>query len=129
MVLNLRLRRALAWWLLGVMLLGALAPTVSRARAWSQGAAVGWVEVCTSEGTRQIALGTQSDDAPALPGTPTLDHCALCMLASDRLAPPPSAWEWQAAPQASPMLAAAFIPFSLPVLHWTVHSRAPPAHV
>lgn len=128
MTLTLRLRRALAWWLLGVMLLGALAPTVSRARAWSQGSTVAWVEVCTSEGTRQIAWDTQSDDAPTLPGTPMLDHCALCVLASDRLAPPPTPFEWQALPQAPPLLAAAFVSFSLSVLHWTAHSRAPPVH-
>jgi hypothetical protein len=128
MVMNLRLRRAVAWWLLGVMLLGALAPTVSRARAWSLGSSTVWVEVCTTEGTRQIALDNRSDDAPGHPGTPMLDHCALCVLASDRLAPPPSPFEWQALPQAPPVLAAAFVPFSLSVLHWTVHSRAPPAH-
>lgn len=123
--------RRLSLWLLCVMLLGALAPTVSRARAWSQGSAVPWMAVCTTAAQADPVLGlsgaAQNDEAP-LPGAATLDHCALCVLATDRMAPPSTPWAWQARPQAPPR----WVPFDLPaseaVLHWTVRSRAPPAH-
>ena len=121
--------RRLSLLVLCVMLLGALAPTVSRARAWSQGMRAVWVEVCTTDGARQVALDSTPDDAPAhAPGMSAIDHCALCVLSSDRMAPPSSALEWQALPQAPPVLARAVVPISLAVLHWTVRSRAPPAH-
>jgi hypothetical protein len=120
--------RRLSLLVLCVMLLGALAPTVSRARAWSQGSKVVWVEVCTTDGARQIALDSAPEQAPAHPGASTLDHCGLCVLSLDRLAPPTAPFEWHALPQAPPVLAADLVPFSLAVLHWTVRSRAPPAH-
>ncbi len=117
--------RRLSLLVLCVMLLGALAPTVSRARAWSQGMQAVWIEVCTTDGARQVALDSTPDDAPSMS---SLDHCTLCVLSSDRMAPPSSAFEWQALPQAPPVLARAVVPISLAVLHWTVRSRAPPAH-
>ena len=123
--------RRLSLWLLCAMLLAALAPTVSRARAWSQGSAVPWMTVCTTEGTPRTALkqpGHAQGDDGSVPTAAMLDHCALCVLATDRMAPPSTSWAWQARPQAPPR----WVPFDLPafeaVLHWTVHSRAPPAH-
>ena len=121
--------RRLSLLVLCVMLLGALAPTVSRARAWSQGMPAVWVEVCSTDGARQVALDSTPDDAHVhAPGMSPLDHCALCVLSSDRMAPPSSAFQWQALPQAPPVLGRAVVPISLVVLHWTVRSRAPPAH-
>lgn len=120
--------RRLSLLVLCVMLLGALAPTVSRARAWSQGMSAVWVEVCTTDGARQVALDSTTDDAPAhAPGMSSIDHCALCVLSSDRMAPPSSAFAWQALPQAPPVLGRAVVSISLTVLHWAVRSRAPPA--
>ena len=123
--------RRLSLCLLCAMLVAALAPTVSRARACSQGSAVPWMVVCTTEGTQQTALNqqgnAQSDEGP-MPAAAMLDHCALCVLASDRMAPPPTPLTWQALPQAPPLLAQfdQHIPQAVP--RWTVHSRAPPAH-
>jgi hypothetical protein len=123
--------RRLSLWLICVMLLAALAPTVSRARAWSQGSAVPWMEVCTTNGTQRVAVSTstdvQTDEAPK-PGHAMLDHCAMCVLASERMVPPPPLFAWLAQPQAPPLLVpwVQFVPQA--VLHWTVHSRAPPAH-
>ncbi len=123
--------RRLSLWLLCAMLLAALAPTVSRARAWSQGSAVSWMEVCTTEGRQQTVHNQQGNaqgDEGSVPGASMLDHCALCVLASDRMAPPPTPLSWQALPQAPPLLAQfdQDIPQAAP--RWTVHSRAPPAH-
>lgn len=123
--------RRLSLWLLCAMLLAALAPTVSRARAWSQGGAVPWMAVCTTEGAQQTALNQQGDtprDERSVPGAAMLDHCALCVLASDRMAPPPNPLSWQALPQAPPLLAQLHQHIPQAVPHWTVHSRAPPAH-
>lgn len=119
--------RKLSLLVLCVMLLGALAPTVSRARAWSQGAQINWTEVCTTDGARQLAVDqVPGEDRSPAPAMGMLDHCALCVLATDRMAPPVTPWVWQGLPQAPPKLAEAEIVFIQTVPHWTVHSRAPP---
>jgi hypothetical protein len=119
--------RKLSLLVLCVMLLGALAPTVSRARAWSQGAQINWTEVCTTDGARQVAVDqVPGEDRSPAPAMGMLDHCALCVLATDRMAPPVTPWVWQGLPQAPPKLAEAEIVFIQTVPHWTVHSRAPP---
>lgn len=119
--------RKLSLLVLCVMLLGALAPTVSRARAWSQGAQINWTEVCTTDGARQVAVDqVPGEDRSPAPAMGMLDHCALCVLATDRMAPPVTPWVWQGLPQAPPKLAEAEIVFIQTVRHWTVHSRAPP---
>jgi hypothetical protein len=123
--------RQLSLWLLCAMLLAALAPTVSRAQAWSQGSAAPWMVVCTSDGRLQTVLNqqgnTQSDEG-SVPGAAMLDHCALCVLGSDRMAPPPNPLSWQALPQAPPLLARLHPHIPQALLHWTFHSRAPPSH-
>jgi hypothetical protein len=123
--------RRLSLWLLCAMLLAALAPTVSRAQAWSQGSAAPWMVVCTSDGRLQTVLNqqgnTQSDEG-SVPGAAMLDHCALCVLGSDRMAPPPNPLSWQALPQAPPLFARLHPHIPRALLHWTVHSRAPPSH-
>ena len=119
--------RKLSLLVLCVMLLGALAPTVSRARAWHQGAQINWTEVCTTDGARQVAVDqVPGEDRSPAPAMGMLDHCALCVLATDRMAPPVTPWIWQGLPQAPPKLAEAEIVFIQTVPHWTVHSRAPP---
>ena len=88
------------WLAVAVMLLGALAPTVSRALASRAGAAPSAIEVCTSDGPRwlDVASATPSDPtnsgttAPEGPGVvPSLDHCPFCLLVAERLGPPPAA--------------------------------------
>lgn len=80
-------RRWWARWLLALMLLATLAPTVSRALAASHDPA-GWMELCTSTGTRWVQVGEDKghDQAPA-PGGQVLDACGYCVLASERFAP------------------------------------------
>lgn len=87
------------WLAVAVLLLGALAPTVSRALA-SPGAVPSAIEVCTSEGPRWVDVvstapsdpATSGTTAPAGPGVvPTLDHCPFCLLVAERLGPPPAA--------------------------------------
>ena len=78
-----------ARWLLAVMLLATLAPTVSRAMAAQRGAG-DWVELCTSAGTRWVQMA--DDLAPAEHGAThgeghLLDASGYCGLASERIAP------------------------------------------
>ncbi len=123
-MLNLRLQRWLAWWLLAVMLVGALAPTVSRARAATQGlTGVTWMEVCTTQGMRQVAVSDSQDPSPA---TVVVDHCPLCVLSLDRLAPPVEPFVWQGLPQGPPDFSLAYPPLELRTRPWSVQSRAPP---
>jgi hypothetical protein len=87
--------------------------------------------VCTSDGTQKTALNQQGNaqsDERSVPGAAMLDQCALCVLASDRMAPPPTPLSWQALPQAPPLLAQFDQDIPQAVLHWTAHPRAPPAH-
>ena len=75
--------------MLGVLLLAVLAPTVSRAMA-AQHHSSGWVELCTSTGTRWVQVA--DDVTPAEQGTASgdnhpLDACGYCLLASERFAP------------------------------------------
>ncbi len=88
------------WLAVALMLLGALAPTVSRALASRAGAVPSAIEVCTSEGPRwlEVRSATPSDPnasgttAPEGPGVvPSLDHCPFCLLVAERLGPPPAA--------------------------------------
>lgn len=125
MVLNLPLRRTLAWWLLAVMLLGALAPTVSRARAALQDPrGVSWMEVCTPQGMQRVAA---QDERHTPPATVVVDHCPLCVLSGDRLAPPTRPFVWLGLPQGPPAASFFESPLRLTPRIWAVQSRAPPA--
>ena len=90
------LRRPWAVWLaVWIAVLGALAPTVSHAVAWSQGGAAPWVEVCTDSGMRWVdsSTGQHSTDSPdGQESAPSLVHCPFCLLLTDRVAPAPQAW-------------------------------------
>jgi hypothetical protein len=94
-----RLRRPLAVWLAVVIaLLGALAPTLSRALSVESGeGTVGGVEICTTNGSRWMPLDA-SDASTNNPSTTlpagqkpslSLDHCPFCLLGPDRAGPVP----------------------------------------
>lgn len=88
-----RARRRWAGWLaLLVIGLAMLAPTVSRALAHGPAGALraGWIEVCTPGGVRWIQLDRDATDKESAPAAPSLNDCPLCLLAWDRLAPPPA---------------------------------------
>lgn len=90
-------------WVLALMLLVSLVPTMSRAVGLNGGTPgagpetagprAGWVEVCGAGGVRWVPLDPSASAArhadPDMPVYPTghtsdLDHCALCGLALDR---------------------------------------------
>lgn len=130
-----RLRR-FALLMLAVMLLGALAPTLSRAQAWAQDRSASWVEVCTTEGMQSVrvslTLTEATTDAPPEGRTSdplTLDHCGWCILSGERLVPPTQHAPWQVVTPAS--LQRALAPTAQPPTPspWTVQSRGPPSPV
>ena len=74
------LRRAV-WVMLAAVLLGTLAPAVSRGLAAAE-ARAGWVEVCTAGGTKRIPTGDSDPQSPAHAALG--DHCGYCRLQSDQ---------------------------------------------
>ncbi len=80
------------------------------------------MEVSTTRGMQQVAMGDSQDPAPA---TAVVDHCPLCVLWLDRLAAPVEPFVWQELPQAQPVFDLAQTPLPLTPRHWAVQSRAP----
>lgn len=88
------------WLAVAVMLLGALAPTVSRALASRATGAVVAIEICTAEGPRWLDVVSAAPSDPIASGTtdpvgqgvaPSIDHCPFCLLVAERLGPLPAA--------------------------------------
>lgn len=118
-------RQRVAWLLLAAVLLGALAPTVSRWLAGSN-AGTGWVEVCTATGVNRVPADGSAPESPAHAALG--EHCGYCRLQADLpfvLPAPPAqpvgsgTWTQRLSAAASPEpRAEAFWPCQL--------SRAPP---
>lgn len=107
------------------MLAFALVPTLSRALAHQQGAA--WADICTAQGARVLAQAS-TGDAPAGPATHALEHCALCALAGDGLAPPPALAGFRPASVAQARPAVLADRGTAPVAGWpAAQPRAPPS--
>ncbi|MDN3922735.1 DUF2946 domain-containing protein [Roseateles violae] len=83
--------RLQAWFAIAILLLGALAPSISAALSHARGDALAWQEICSSSATPRGA----AKQAPAQPSSLdllTMGHCAMCHLhASDLALPPPAA--------------------------------------
>jgi hypothetical protein len=112
-------------------LFGALAPTVSHALNWARGETPALIEVCTSQGPRWMALGQHNDRQSESPepsdAATVFEHCPFCLLAADRLAPPPVASVHLFLADASYELAApAPILFVVTHTHPTPPPRGPP---
>ena len=82
--------RRIAWLILWIVGLAALAPSVSRTLALA--GQPGWVEVCSADGLRwvRVADGSAAREPSAPADAPRLDHCPLCVLMGERLAPAPT---------------------------------------
>lgn len=128
----LRARRLMVWMALLAITLAALVPTVSRALMPASGSAAAWVEVCSATGMQWVSLQTgatttQRPDGSGDPGAPSLDACPYCVLASERLAPPPHPIAGPAA-QGRAVDPAAAAPAAAPLLaRAPVRARGPPA--
>jgi hypothetical protein len=75
------------WIAILVILLAALAPSVSHALNASKGAS--WVEVCTDQGSRWVQ--STSEDSGSLPSaTHLMEHCPYCATQVPALGMPPA---------------------------------------
>lgn len=79
----------IAWVTTLVVLMAALAPTVSRWLAVTQTGPLALQEVCVSRGTGPSVIMLKSKAAPAGDHVP-LDHCPLCVLQADHPGLPPA---------------------------------------
>ena len=87
--------RRVAGLALAVMLLGALAPTVSHALARARLAAPTLLDVCSVAASpgeaSQHSTPIAGDSSPGQESVPFLNHCPFCLHIADRLGPPPAA--------------------------------------
>jgi len=84
------------------MVFGALAPSISQVLATSQG--VAWIEVCSAQGTKRIAVdltGEQNPGAPAMADS----HCGYCLLQQHSPFVPTAPTGWDFVPATSDRLA------------------------
>ncbi|HRD98277.1 MAG TPA: DUF2946 family protein [Rubrivivax sp.] len=93
MPLAYRHRRPTLWIALLAILFAALAPAISHGLAAGSST---WIELCTAQGSRWIAVDTGGAEQPAGSnglGGGHFDHCPFCHLSSPAMAPPPAhAW-------------------------------------
>jgi hypothetical protein len=115
-------------WIALVAVLGAaLLPTL--ARALSAGDRTSWVEVCTAQGMKWVAVADASSDKTPLSVQAALDHCPYCTLEHHVPALPPSTQPLPLAIATSDALPALFLHAPRTLHAWrTAQARAPPAH-
>lgn len=122
--------RVVFWLALVAVLLGALAPTVSRALAAAHDSGAILIEVCSSNGPRWVPAFPElstTDSSNGQESTSFLDHCPFCLLIADRLGPPPATFKHflNAESGLAPSdVQALFFPDALPV---QALPRGPPA--
>lgn len=99
---RLRAARLILQLTLAVMLLGALAPTVSRALAAARNGVAPLLDICSTQAAAEPnpaaslvlaapAPAPVSADPRGNGSSLALDHCPFCLLVADRLGPPPAA--------------------------------------
>ncbi|MBL8372637.1 MAG: DUF2946 family protein [Burkholderiaceae bacterium] len=92
---TLRRHRPLTWLAILAIALAACLPTLSRALSAPAAGQAAWLEVCSAAGMRWVSLQTgeirsQAPPAQGDSNQPLLDACPYCVLAAERLAPPPT---------------------------------------
>jgi hypothetical protein len=125
-----RLHRPSAWTALLAVLAMALVPSLARALAHGQGAGVQWVEVCTAQGMKLVAVADHGATEPGdTPHTllPQLEHCPLCTLGHGGPALPSAAFALQPPPAAARAVATRFLHAPRTLYAWrSAQPRGPP---
>lgn len=128
--MHLRLRniRFSAWLAIWVIVMGALAPSVSRLLASRVSHVLPTLEVCATR-TNAHGVMIKAADAPSHPLTSAnLDHCALCVIQADQVGLPPANFAWHVASTLSESTPTLFLTAPRPLHVWaTALARAPPA--
>jgi hypothetical protein len=90
------------------------------------GAGSNWVEICTTQGSKRIAVDEDgSERAPA--STHTLDHCPCCSLYAPTLGLPPATTLLQLPSQQVEQVPQSFLLAPRTLHAWVgTHPRAPP---
>ena len=123
-------RRWMLWVATMAVLLASLAPGISRMLSGMRDQQVAWVEVCSAQGARWVAVDARDVAADPLKQKPQLhgdEHCPFCLLQGHGMAPPP-------APVTPVILAGVdelpflFLHAPRPLHAWSnAHARAPPS--
>ena len=125
MLLSQPTRRLISWLALLAVVMAALAPTMSR--ALGREAAAAWVEVCTAQGSRWVALDGQGDAGSSDAGHPG-EHCPYCSLHVPVLGTPPADAPVLVLPALVHAVPTAFLAAPRTLHAWVVaQPRAPPA--
>lgn len=95
------LHRRLAWLALCAVVFGAFAPSVSKLLAASQG--IAWIEVCSAQGTKRIAVDLGNKQSPETPAMAD-NHCGYCLLQQHSPFVPTASLTWDATPATSDRL-------------------------
>lgn len=127
MPLLMRKNRWIAWIASFAILLGALAPTVSRWLAASHQVALPMMEVCVSRVGAPSILVLKS-----IPGDSStkmkMDHCPLCVMHADGLGLPPDRLDMPILNTLSDAMPPLFLNAPSPLHVWAAAlARAPPA--
>lgn len=67
----------IVWLALCGLIFAAISPTVSKLLTTSQG--IEWIEICSAEGTKRIALDTTAKKVPSAPMAAD-NYCGYCVL-------------------------------------------------
>jgi len=127
MPLHMRKHRSIAWIASFAILLGALAPTVSRWLAVAHQVALPMMEVCVSSVSAPSGLVLKSipDDSST---KMRMDHCPLCVMHADGLGLPPSRLGMPILNTLSDAMPSLFLSAPSPLHVWVAAlARAPPA--
>ena len=120
------LRRLLSWIALAAILGLALTPALAQMLA--RGGPSEWMQICSAQGSKLVAVADLAPDESPAPSTAHLEHCPFCVLHAPLLPTP----QWQVsffAPTAPPArYPKLFFPAPRPLFAWSAgQARAPPA--
>lgn len=127
-MISLAHRRRVAWFAVFAVLLNALAPAMSHALAARLG--VTWLEICTKDGLKRIAVNYQGarPDLPAGAHVAAPDHCPYCAPHGASVAHVPPAGAIVPVVTGPALVAAVLTTRAPQRAEWSSgHARAPPA--
>lgn len=117
-------RRLTGWFAIAVLLMAALAPTLSLALQDRQAAP--WLAVCTAQGPQRVMALGGGDEQPG--AVHAADHCPLCNLHTPGLGLPPATTAPALADGLAHALPRAFLAAPHTLHAWSrAQARAPPA--
>ncbi len=125
-----RIKRLHVWIACFAILLNALAPSISHAISASAGQTAAWAEICSVDGARLVAVGTdhaQSPDGSPSPQAQPSAHCPFCSPHAGTFALPAAAMTLPVPIAGARLLPSLFYRSPQPLFSWAAaNPRAPP---